>query len=91
MWPDLGIIGAEKVASPSTWMPGAAVASMVSQFTPTQRLLMFSRPAVRARSPARCGGTTLSTSARTSSNSSLATLPATSFSSALARYSMMPL
>ena len=87
MWPDLGISGAGKVASPSTWMPGAAVDSIVSQFTPTQRLFMFSSPALRARSPARCGGMTLSTSAFTSSNSSLATLPDSSFSSAFGRYS----
>ena len=45
MWPDLGISGAEKVASPSTWMPGATADSIVSQFTPTQRLLMLTSPA----------------------------------------------
>ena len=56
----MGICGAAKVASPSTWMPGAAVASIVSQLTPTQRLLMLTSPALCAMSAARCGGTTFS-------------------------------
>lgn len=92
MGPDWGIAGAEKVASPSAWMPGAAVDSIVSQFTPAQRPLTFTRPAARAISPARCGGTTFITSAWTSSNSNFATPLAASscFSSAFGRYSRMP-
>ena len=92
MWPDFGMAGAENVASPSTCTPGAAVASSVSQFTPTQRALMFARPAWWAMSPARWGGTTFSTSALMSSNSKRAVLvvPSTCFNSALGRYSSRP-
>ena len=37
MWPLLGMRGAPKTASPSTWTPGTAVDSMLSQFTPMQQ------------------------------------------------------
>ncbi len=71
MLADLGIAGAESVASPSTCTPFTAFDSMVRQSTSHQRLFVVMRPAFAAMSPARCGGTTLSTSPFTSSTSSL--------------------
>ncbi|MNC92583.1 hypothetical protein D3C83_90370 [compost metagenome] len=74
MLPDLGMAGPESVASPSTCTPLAASDSVVRQSTPHQRLLAVISPALTAMSPARCGGTTLSTSPFTSSTSSLTVL-----------------
>src|SRR5258706_4306971 len=71
MLPDFGIAGAESVASPRTWIPLTAFDSIVRQSTSHQRFVPATRPALRAISPAPCGGTTFSTSAFTSSTSSL--------------------
>ena len=95
-WPccaDLGIAGADSVASPSTCTPFTAFDSMVRQSTSHQRLLVVMRPACAAMSPARCGGTTFSTSPFTSSNSSFTVIALrvdAHRACELPRYSMMP-
>ena len=92
MWPDLGMPGAGKAASPMTCTPGTSLTSAVSQFTPTQRSLTRSEPIIPATAPARCGGMMLSTSALTVSNSITALREAASTSSKVlsGRYSMIP-
>jgi hypothetical protein len=50
------MVGAGKMASPSTWMPGVLVDSMLSQLMSTQRLLISLMPDLCAMSPARWGG-----------------------------------
>jgi hypothetical protein len=91
MWPDLGISGAGKVASPSTCTPGAAVDSIVSQFTPTQRLLMLTRPAAARDVAGALRRDHVQHVGLDVLELELGHLAATSFSSALGRYSRMPL
>ena len=67
MWPDFGIAGAIWIASPSTCTFFTLIDSKVRKSTSHQRLFAVITPAARAIAPARCGGSTLSTSALTSS------------------------
>src|SRR5262245_21943317 len=93
MLADLGIAEAESVESPRTCTPGTATDSAVCQFTAHQRLLAVTSFACCAMSPARCGGTTFSTSPLKESNSVLTVMlfTSTSFASWFGRYSMIAL
>ena len=81
MWPDLGIPVAIWIASPRTWTFFTLTDSNVRKSTSHQRSLAVTTPAARAIAPARCGGTTFSTSAFTlSCTSNFAVRVATSTS-----------
>ncbi len=93
IWPDLGISGAIWMASPITWILDAARDSKVTKSTSHHLPLAVASPADTAIAPARWGGSTLSTSARSSScTSNLSVRVAGSTSTALncGRYSTRP-
>ena len=93
MWPLFGMAEASWMESPTTWMSFAAVDSKSSQFTAHQRPFELASPVCIAMAPARIGGSTFSTSARTSSCSSIFTLrvrASTATALCCGRYSTMP-
>ncbi len=86
--------GATWIESPSTWTFFTLTDSKVRKSTSHQRSFAVTTPAERAMAPARCGGTTFSTSALTASctsNFAVRVATSTSVSTWLPRYSTMPL